>query len=71
MTPPKALSNSTKTIKLAKAFAERLGGIGSWMDGSFHHVLFVLSSLMSTDTTAAYSEFLLLLTFALSHLRQY
>lgn len=68
MTPPNGLSNSTKTIKLAKAFAERLGSMGSCRDGSFHHVLHVLSSLTSTDMTAAYSDFVLHSTVVLSRL---
>lgn len=68
MTPPNGLPNSTTTIKLAKAFAERLGSMGSWRDGSVHHDLYVLSSLMYTDMTAAYSDFVLHSTVILSHL---
>lgn len=68
MTSPNGLPNSTKTIKLAKAFAERLGSMGNWRDGSFHHDLYVLSSLMYTDMTAACSDFVLHSTVVLSHL---
>lgn len=67
MTPPNGLPNSTETTKLAEAWAQRLGSVGSWTDCSAQHFLYMFPLLRSPDVTAAYPEFLLHLTVVTRH----